>query len=149
VRHIVEGAADDGQAVIVGRGAQMILADRRDVLRVRIIAPLEQRVAYVSRREQLDAAGARDRIEREERGRERYLRSSYRRASDDAYLYDLVVNTGALDLDSAVALIAVALERKAALLALSPEELGPAAGLSPYPAPPGRLRPRRRADNAR
>ena len=51
---IITAAATTGHVVIVGRGGQVLLADRRDVLHVRIVAPLEQRVAYVVRREGLD-----------------------------------------------------------------------------------------------
>src|ERR1700694_1824455 len=46
-RRVVETAADTGRAVIVGRASQVILASRRDVLHVRIVAPLQERVAYV------------------------------------------------------------------------------------------------------
>jgi cytidylate kinase len=45
VERIVRAAAARGHVVIVGRGSQILLAERRDVLRVRIIAPLEQRIA--------------------------------------------------------------------------------------------------------
>ncbi|MFL5625990.1 MAG: hypothetical protein ACJ788_10405, partial [Ktedonobacteraceae bacterium] len=42
----------------------------------------------------------------------------------DPHLYDLVVNTGVLDLESIVDLILLALQRKAARLSTSPGELG-------------------------
>jgi CMP/dCMP kinase len=62
VRGVIESAASIGNVVIIGRAAQFVLANRPDVLHVRIIAPLEQRIAYVAHREQLDHAAARARI---------------------------------------------------------------------------------------
>lgn len=34
-----------GHLVIAGRGAQVLLANRRDVLHMRVVAPLEARIA--------------------------------------------------------------------------------------------------------
>ncbi|MGH2486822.1 MAG: AAA family ATPase, partial [Ktedonobacterales bacterium] len=44
LRRVVVTAADEGKVVIVGRASQVVLADRRDVLHVRIVASLPQRV---------------------------------------------------------------------------------------------------------
>ncbi|GCF07190.1 cytidylate kinase-like family protein [Dictyobacter arantiisoli] len=57
----------------------------------------------------------------------------YHQNSSDAHLYDLVINTDALDLDTAVALIKLALERKAALLNLPEQEIGAHVGFAHYP----------------
>jgi len=138
---VVEAAVEAGRVVIVGRGAQVLLAARRDVLHVRVVAPLEQRIAYVVRREGLGPAAARARIQLKDQDRARYLQAQYHRRADDAHLYDLVVNTGVLALDDAVDLIALALERKGRRRAVPVEALGPAAGLAPYPGPAGDFRP--------
>jgi cytidylate kinase len=140
---VIDGAIATGQVVIVGRGAQAHLANRRDVLHVRIVAPLAARIAYVMRREQRDEAAARTRILRKDEERRRYLQTFYQRQPSDAHLYDIILNTGILDLDSAVDLIALALERKARRLALPAEQLGPVAGLAPYPGQPEDFRPPR------
>ena len=141
LRQVVEAVADAGQVVIVGRGAQAMLAGRRDALHARVVAPLEERIAYVARREGLGEAAARARIERKDRARARYLQAHYQRVPDDPHLYDLVLNTGVLALDSAVELLALALEHKGRQLAAPAEEAGPAAGLAPYPGPPGEFGP--------
>jgi cytidylate kinase len=133
----VEGAIAAGQVVIVGRGAQVLLADRRDVLHVRVVAPLEQRIAYVMKREGLDRAAAQARIQQKDRDRLRFLMTAHHRNAEDAHLYDIVVNTGVLDLDSVVEMLVAAIERKAARLSTPAGELGPAAGLDRYPEPPG------------
>src|SRR3989442_7471648 len=58
LRRVVEEAAAVGHVVIVGRGGQVILANYRDVLHVRVVAPLDGRITYVMQREGLDRAAA-------------------------------------------------------------------------------------------
>ncbi len=140
---VIEGAVATGQVVIVGRGAQAHLADRRDVFHVRIVAPLAARLAYVMHREGRDAAAARARILQKDEERSRYLQAFYHRQPSDPHLYDLILNTGILDLDSAVDVIMLALERKARRLAVPAQELGPVAGLARYPGQPEDFRPPR------
>jgi cytidylate kinase len=140
-RMAVEGAAKTGHAVIVGRGGQVLLAARRDVLHVRITAPLEQRIEYVMRREGLDRAAAQHRIETKDRDRANFLMSVHHKNPADARLYDLVVSTGVLHLNSVVDLVMLALDRKARVLEMPMEALGPGAGLELYPQPPGDIQP--------
>src|SRR5205807_5678705 len=137
LRRVVLEAANTGHAVIVGRGGQMLLRDRRDVLHVRVVAPLEQRVAYVVRREGLDPGAARKRVQEKDQARTRYVQTQFHGQPDDPHLYNLVINTAVLDLDSAVDQICLALEHKASRLSVPVEELGPAAGLTRYPSQPG------------
>jgi cytidylate kinase len=141
LRKVVETAANTGRVVIVGRAGQALLANRRDVLHVRVVAPLAQRIAYVAGREGLDEAAAQARIQIKDRDRTRYLQSQFGRDVNDPMLYDLVVNTGVLDLDSAVDLIVVALGHKASKLTVRTGELGPVTGLTRYPGQPADLRP--------
>lgn len=133
---IVRAAAARGHVVIVGRASQVILADLRDVLHVRVIAPFEQRVAYVMQRESVDRPTAESRIHRKDHERASYLEREYHHKPDDAHLYDLVLNTSLLDLESAVGIICFTLEQQAKGLAKTTGELGPATGLARYPAPP-------------
>jgi cytidylate kinase len=133
----IQVAAALGQVVIVGRGSQALLASHRDVLRVLIVAPLDLRISYVMKRENLDKAAARDRIARKDHERIRALKELHHCDGFDPRLYDLVINTGVLDLDSCVDLTVLALERKAQRLSLPTAELGPGAGLTSYPGQPG------------
>ena len=137
---VVAAAAARRQVVIVGRGAQVLLGNRRDVLHIRVVAPLEARIAYVMRREALDRGAAQARIHLKERDRIRYLQTQHQRHPADPHLYDLVVNTAILDLESLVELIVLALEHKGQRLATPAEELGPAAGMARYPGQPGDFR---------
>jgi len=140
MRHIITAAATSGHVVIVGRGGQVLLADKRDVLHVRVVAPLEQRVAYVVRREGLDTEAARRRVQAKDQARTRYMQTQYQSQHEAPHLYDLVINTAVLPLDSAVDQIWLALESKASRLSVPGEQLGPAAGLAPYPDKPADFR---------
>jgi CMP/dCMP kinase len=133
LRQELLAAAEIGNVVLVGRGAQILLVSRRDVLRVHIVAPLEQRIAYVMQRENLDKAAAQARIEQKDQGRRRDIKDQYHRDPYDAQIYDLTINTGVLDLDSVIDLITLALERKERRLTVAEEELGPKHGLTLYP----------------
>ena len=136
VNRIVRVAAARGHVVIVGRASQVILADLRDVLHVRVIAPFEKRVVYVMQREGVDHHTAASRINRKDHERASYLEREYHRHPDDAHLYDLVLNTSLLDLESAVDIICFTLHEIAKGLAKTTGELGPATVLARYPAPP-------------
>lgn len=137
LRSVIMAAADEGNAVIVGRAGQVLLHDQRDVLRVLVVAPLHARLRYVQRREGLDEAGARRRIEQKDRDRDRFLQEHYGVRAADPLLYDLTINTEFLTLDDAVELILRATELKAAHIQTPPDQLGPGAGLAPYPGRPG------------
>lgn len=141
VSQVVETAAQAGHAVIVGRGGQVLLRGQRDVLHVRVVAPLSSRIAYVARREGLDEAAARTRIQVKDRDRVRFLQVQHHCDPDDPLYYDLIVNSGVLRLESAVDLICLALGHKAELLGVPEHDLGPAAGLPRYPSMPDDLDP--------
>jgi cytidylate kinase len=136
LKSIIHAAAEEGHVVIVGRGAFALLADLRDVLRVLITAPLELRVAYVMRREQIDERAARERIRRKDSDRQRHAEACFHARAGDPEMYDLCVNMAVLTLDDAVALICDALERKARRLDVPEGELGPGVGQLPYPTQP-------------
>src|SRR5205807_1558711 len=143
---VVETAITGGHIVIVGRGSQVLLRQRRDILHARIVAPLEQRIAYVMRREGLSYEDAQARIRYKDSGRVRYLQTQHHCSPADPLLYDLVINTAVLDLESALDLISLALERKARRLHVPTSELGPGATLRQYPSRPEDFRIIRRLE---
>ncbi|HET9979159.1 MAG TPA: cytidylate kinase-like family protein [Ktedonobacterales bacterium] len=136
LRRIIELSVEEGNAVIVGRGAGSLLMNRRDVLRVYMVAPLEQRIAYVARREGLDEQAARKRIQTKDNDRRRYAQAQYHLQPDDPTLYDVTLNTAILSLDAVAELVCEALTQKAKRLQASESELGPASGMGLYPSQP-------------
>jgi CMP/dCMP kinase len=139
LHRVVTVSAMSGHVVIMGRGAQVILRGQRDILHVRVVAPLDKRIAYVARREGLDAQAAQRRVQEKDRSRHQFVQSLYSANSEDAHLYDVVLNTGVLSLDAGVELICLALDRKAERLSTPEDELGPGAGLARYAGAPADL----------
>ena len=111
VSEIVCAVGRQGNAVIVGRGANW-LVDPRFGIRTRVIAPLENRIETVRRIEAVDESVAASKIRAHDEDTERYIRRTFGRAIDDPLGYDLVLNTAHLDVDDAVALVHDALRRK-------------------------------------
>jgi cytidylate kinase len=115
VQNAIRYVAAQGNVVIMGRGAQVILKDRPGVLHVRIEAPWEDRVQRVKARFDLRGEGARTEaqnfIARRDEASADYVRRFYDVSVDDASLYHLVVNTGKLPFDAAADLIVAAAKR--------------------------------------
>jgi cytidylate kinase len=101
----IRNLADEGNVVIVGRGGQVVLRDRPDVLHVRVVTPFETRVAWLQREKNISAESARACLEKSDKARARYLRRSHGVHLDDPALYHLIINTGLLGLPQAVNLI--------------------------------------------
>ncbi len=114
LQHVVRTVAtlgERGMAVILGRGAPFILPAEQ-ALRVLVVAPTPARIERLVKARGLSTREAAQRLEREERERLAFLRHQFGVDPDDPRLYDLVVNTGTLSIDSAAALVVEALRRR-------------------------------------
>jgi cytidylate kinase len=111
VAEIVCAVGRQGNAVIVGRGANW-LVDPRFGLRVRMIAPLEQRVEEVRRIEGIAEDVAAAKVRAHDVETERYIRRTFGRGVDDPLGYDVVLNAAYVDVGAAVELVCHALRRK-------------------------------------
>ena len=108
IRDLIEELARDGDILIVGRGGQAILRGWPGVLHVRVIAPLDVRVKRLTDRHGIPEEAALARIRSSDRRRKRFVERAYHVNWDDPTLYDLVLNTGALDIATAAGLICLA-----------------------------------------
>jgi cytidylate kinase len=100
LRRVVEGIARLGGAVIVGRGAHLILQPGR-ALRVFVVAPLQARVTTVMERYGVDTREAERRIRAKDVERRAFLQRYFHADLGDPATYDLVVNTSRLGLRGA------------------------------------------------
>jgi cytidylate kinase len=106
VRRTVLSAYEKGNVVIVGRGGQAILKGRPGVLHVRVIAPQEVRIQRLRAQGIAGIAKIKVTIEQKDRATAEYLKRFFNIEWDDPTLYHLVLNTGALEIDDAVHIIA-------------------------------------------
>lgn len=104
-RRVIEDAVQAGPAVLVGRGAQCMLAKRADALHVYCYAPVEDLVRYAVENLNVPIAEAYRRVVDTNRQREAYVRLHWKREWRDVASYDLCVNTASLGLDGAAELV--------------------------------------------
>jgi cytidylate kinase len=98
--------ADRGNVLIRGWGACLILREVPHVARVRVCAPVEARERAVMERSGLkDRSAARREIERNDAAHKRILKAAYGVDREDASLYDLVLNTERMSIDTCVKLV--------------------------------------------
>lgn len=97
--------ADAGNAIILGRGANVITARLPHVLHVRLVGSLERRIEHVRQMEGIGAKQAVDRIHQEDLGRQRYLKQNFGKDVEDPLLYHLVINTDLVPVPQSVQLI--------------------------------------------
>jgi cytidylate kinase len=104
---VIGALAVHGGAVILGRGAHLVLGPSR-ALRVLVVAPLADRVAEIACRDQLSHHDARRRVAEIEAERRSFLNQHFRPDFEDLSLFDMVVNTGILGVDGAVSALRAA-----------------------------------------
>ena len=111
-RRVIEEAVEAGPAVLVGRGAQCMLARRSDALHVYCYAPEEDLVRYVIENLDIPPAEAPKKVADMNHQREAYVRLHWKRNWRDVANYDLCVNTASLGVEGAARLVTeVARER--------------------------------------
>jgi cytidylate kinase len=108
IQGVILGAYDRGNMVIVGRGGQALLADKPDVLHVRLVAPLGERINRIQQQHGCTAAQARELIAERDRGMTKYLGEMFKVQPDDPQWYHLMINLGKWSLEEAAQLIAQA-----------------------------------------
>jgi len=104
-RHVMEDAVQRGNVVVVGRGAQVLLADRPDTLHVFCYASPEALVEYAIEHRGLDADSAPQEVEKRNRQREQYIKRNFGRDWRRFENYHLCVDTGRLGIAAAADLV--------------------------------------------
>jgi cytidylate kinase len=110
---VVKEAGDRG-VVMLGRNGALILGDIPTALHVQLDAPVAVRIARAAREEGTDEALAARRQRTEDRVRAEMSERFYFWNPMHVDRYDIVVNTGVLDLDTAVDVILAAYRAKVA-----------------------------------
>jgi cytidylate kinase len=125
VTAVIHELAAAGDVLLIGRGGQVVLADRADVLHVRIIAPRAMRLALVQARCRVSAEVAGARIDASDAARTGFLKRHFGVRGDEAHLYDLVINMAHVDAPAAVDLVCLAAVRLSSTLQTSDQDSHP------------------------
>ncbi len=108
---VIQEAAELGNVVLVGRGAQAYLAHSDDTLHVRIVALREVRIHTAAQRLGLGEKEAERTVDRRDNERRDYVRTHYQRDWDDSCNYHLVANSALMSYEGAADLIVGAAKR--------------------------------------
>jgi cytidylate kinase len=114
-RHIIDEAIARGPIVVVGRGAQEMLAAREDALHVFCYAPRKALIARTMQREGVAADEAARLIDNTNKERDQWVRLHWERDRRAHENYDLSVNTGRWGTDGAAGLVVSAAKARFAL----------------------------------
>ena len=109
---VIEEAAAEGRVILVGRGAQAVLATRSNALHVYVIAskPFRRKVAM----QRLGVSESEvDRVMQEtDAQRDEYVKTHYGRDRQDLTQYDLVLNAERLGFEGAAAAVVAETQRR-------------------------------------
>lgn len=102
--------AQKGNCIIIGRGSQILFKNIPGVLRVRIVAPTDLRIERVKARYSYDDRLTEQVIRHSDHDRAGFHRFFFHINWEEPHFYDLMINTHALTIDTAVQLIKDALQ---------------------------------------
>ena len=97
--------ADDGDAVILGRGSQYILNDHPDAYHFLLIDTFENRVQFMQKNYDLSHGRATQVVKNEDKRRFNLYKKLGKADYDNPDLYNLVLNMSRVSLDKACELI--------------------------------------------
>lgn len=96
VANTIHALAHAGRAIIVGRGGVYATADLPDGIHLRLVAPLETRVAYLSRELNIAPKAAMAEVQRRDRDREEFHHRYFPGKSLLGEVFTLTLNSGVL-----------------------------------------------------
>ena len=105
IRAVIFGFASKDNAVIVGRGGQVLLKDLPGTLHVRIIAPFEFRVRHLIQSQGVAEKHAAEILRRSDSDSFGYIQSFFHVDWNDPALYDLLINSAKVSMETAVQMI--------------------------------------------
>lgn len=94
-----------GNAIIIGRGANVVTAGMPNVLHVRLVAPIEDRIARICRDDHKTPEEARRFCVEEDQARARYVKTYFHADINDPLHCHLVVNTSRMGFENAARII--------------------------------------------
>lgn len=97
--------ADKGDCIFVGRCADYILRDYKDLVSVFILGDMDERLKCLERRQGLDEVEARKKIKEVDKDRSSFYRYYSDQTWGDAQNYDLCINSSKLGVEGTVQVI--------------------------------------------
>lgn len=82
-----------GNVLLIGRGAHILTRHLPQVLKIRVVAPFDQRLERAAEEWELPLSRARRRLHQEDQARAAYIRSHFNESIDDPFAYHFTLNT--------------------------------------------------------
>ena len=111
VARLVVSLGAQGNVIMLGRGAGFLLPSR-STLHVRLVAPLQDRIAYMSQWLRLTEEEAAEQVRNRDHRRTEFLATHFHRKPNDVHVYDMVLNTSLLGEERCAELVAAAAKAK-------------------------------------
>ena len=108
IEDVIRDLAEQGEAVLIGHGAPMVLQGRSDTLKVLTSGSVEQRAERIAAGMNVDVGTAQKTVVKTDAERQDYFNRFYNRSWLAVENYDLCLNTDRLTPDQAATLIAQA-----------------------------------------
>ena len=112
---VIMSIGEHGRAIILGRGGNFILSASK-ALRIKVVAPMELRIDRVAKKYKTSRSEAKKIIEEADKERAAFAQRYFHKNIDDPLHYDLVLNTGTLDIEVAKKIVIKGLTEKFTLL---------------------------------
>lgn len=112
VAESIRRLAEAGNAIIVGRGANVVSAGIEHAVHIRFVGERKHRVRYFAKLHNFSLEEAADEVAKRDRARKRYLKANFRCDIEDPCLYDLVINTDHSSNEAVAKIIRASLEEK-------------------------------------
>lgn len=111
---VIARIARQGRAVLVGRGAHLVLTPACG-LRIRVVGAFDARVAEIARLGDVPPGEARRIVSENDQAQRAFIRQTFRKEIDDPAGYDLVLNVIDMGLDAALQSVLAAAKAKLCL----------------------------------
>jgi len=109
---VIAEAAAEGRVVLVGRGAQAVLASRPNALHVYVGASKQFRRQLAVEKLGVDPSNVDKTMQETDRQRDEYVKTHYNRDRQDLTQYDVVLNAERLGFEGAAELIVTEVKRR-------------------------------------
>jgi cytidylate kinase len=121
---VIRSFAEDGHCIIVGRAGNVISADIKNSLHIRLVAPSEFRIKSIMHKNKLDYEEAVKFILQEEKDRQAYRHAVGDKKSDHPEIFDITINRAEFSTEHIVDLVLFIMEKRGMLKDHSSNRIG-------------------------
>lgn len=112
IAETIRRLSEAGNAIIVGRGANLVAANVQHAIHIRLVGNPKTRARHFAKVNNLTLDVAAQEILRRDRARKRYIKSTFGYNIEDAHQYDFIINTDNFTNEAVARAIRLALEEK-------------------------------------